>query len=212
MKANILLAISCLTLPSCGKSVEADAARFAQWTQQGSNQADTAVLQNFLAREGVGGVVPIRQLLRSDTEWRRCGAEPFDVPPQRYWPNMVPTLKLIRDEVQPLTGPVEALSVFRGAQINTCIGGASGSQHLRFYVIDMRPTNGTTRDKLIEKLCALYTRKGEALNMGLGIYKGTRFHIDTAGYRRWGQDHRAASSPCNAVKPPTTPARPAARR
>ena len=103
---------------------------------------------------------------------------------------------VIREEVQPILGPIEALSVYRGPAINRCIKGASRSFHLRFRAIDMRPTTGASRAELIEKLCALHARKGKALDMGLGIYKGTRFHIDTAGYRRWGHDHTASSSPC----------------
>jgi uncharacterized protein YcbK (DUF882 family) len=125
-----------------------------------------------------------------------CGADPFAVPPKEQWPHIIPTLKVIRDEVQPLVGPVEALSVFRGVAINRCIKGASQSMHLRFHAIDMRPVRAVTRAQLIQKLCKLHAEKGKALNIGLGIYRGTRFHIDTAGYRRWGQDHHAASSPC----------------
>jgi uncharacterized protein YcbK (DUF882 family) len=125
---------------------------------------------------------------------------------------MVPTLTAIRDEVVPLVGPVEAQSVFRGPDINRCIKGASESTHLRFHAMDMRPTKPMTRAELIDKLCKLHGEKGKALNMGIGIYRGTRFHIDTAGYRRWGHDHRAATSPCIAVKRQATPALPADHR
>jgi Peptidase M15 len=202
MRSSIVLPALLLALTSCGSSENRDSTRFIQWQQEGSNKAETAALQSYLSRKGVGAVIPIRQLLRSDTKWRLCGAEPFDVPPKAYWPHMVPTLALIRDEVQPLVGAVEAQSVFRGAEINRCIKGASRSYHLRFHAIDMRPGKGVSRADLIEKLCALHTHKGMALNMGLGIYRGTRFHIDTAGYRRWGHDHRAASSPCTSFVAP----------
>jgi uncharacterized protein YcbK (DUF882 family) len=203
MRNGAATILAVILLGGCGIAKPPDnSAQFAEWQRLDRNQTEALALQDFLARNDVGNVLPLRQLLRSDTDWRWCGAEPFDVPPKPLWPNMVPTLKLIRDEVQPLVGPVEALSVFRGKAINTCIGGASQSQHMRFYAIDMRPTNGTTRKQLIEKLCALHARKGKALNMGLGIYKGTRFHIDTAGFRRWGHDHHAASSPCTSFVAP----------
>jgi hypothetical protein len=202
MKSTFVFPTLLFTLASCGSPEDADSARFAKWQQDGSNMAQASALQNYLNREGVGSIIPLPQLLRSDTKWKNCGVEPFSVPPETLWANMVPTLRLIRDEVQPLIGPVEAQSVFRGAAINQCIKGASRSYHLRFHAIDMRPVNGTTRTKLIEKLCALHARKGRALNMGLGIYRGTRFHIDTAGYRRWGHDHHATSSPCTSFVAP----------
>jgi hypothetical protein len=186
-----------LSLNACSSSGEnRDANRFAKWQQYGTHKAQAAALQSYLTQNGVGNVLPIRQLLRSDTQWRKCGAEPFAVPPKDQWSHIIPTLKVIRDAVQPLLGPVEALSVFRGPAINRCIRGASQSMHLRFHAIDMRPVRAVTRAQLIQKLCKLHAEKGKVLNMGLGIYRGTRFHIDTAGYRRWGQDHHAASSPC----------------
>jgi Peptidase M15 len=186
-----------LALGACsGRDENRDAARFAEWRQSDSNKAKAFALQSYLTQNSVGKVLPLRQLLRSDTQWRKCGAEPFAVPPKDQWPHIIPTLKVMRDEVQPLFGPVEALSVFRATAINHCIKGASHSTHLRFHAIDMRPIQPVTRAQLIQKLCALHARNGNALNMGLGIYSGTRFHIDTAGFRRWGQDHHTASSPC----------------
>jgi Peptidase M15 len=203
--ALILLA----SLTACD---EREPDRFAKWQKTGTNNADAAALQRYLNDQRVGNVIPLHQLLRSDTKWRLCGADAFDVPPKSLWPNMVPTLRLIRDEVEPMIGPVEAQSVFRSPAINRCIRGASQSYHLRFHAIDMRPDKGVTRTELIKKLCKLHAARGKALNMGLGIYSGTRFHIDTAGYRRWGHDHRAGTSPCIAIKPPAIPARQANRR
>jgi hypothetical protein len=190
------LAVAILLIPllwSCGQRSENG---FAKWQAVDGNQQATKRLQQFLMAEKVGDIIPLYQLLRSDTLWLRCRAEPFAIPPMANWPDMVPTLRLIRDEVKPLIGPVEAMSVFRSPAINRCIKGASRSYHLQFRAIDMRPVKNVSRAQLIEKLCALHARKGKALNMGLGIYKGTRFHIDTAGYRRWGHDHHAISSPC----------------
>jgi hypothetical protein len=182
---------------SCDSTAEnRDATHFAKWQQASSNKAQAAALQTYLTQNGVGDALLLRQLLRSDVKWRKCGVEPFAVPTKAMWPHMVPTLKVIRDEIIPLIGPVEAQSVFRGPEINRCIKGASKSTHLRFHAIDMSPMRPLTRAQLIAKLCKLHSEKGKALNMGLGIYRGTRFHIDTAGYRRWGQDYRAATSPC----------------
>lgn len=169
---------------------------FAKWQAIDDNRQATERLAKFLTAEKVADVIPLDQLLRSDTQWRRCHAEPFAIPPKDKWRDIVPTLRLIRDEVTPLIGPVEAMSVFRSLDINRCIKGASRSYHLQFRAIDMRPVKNMPRAELVQKLCGLHARKGKALNMGLGIYKGSRFHIDTAGYRRWGHDHHAISSPC----------------
>jgi uncharacterized protein YcbK (DUF882 family) len=196
------LAVTILLIPvlwSCGQQSESS---FAKWQAVDGNQQATKRLQQFLIAEKVGDIIPLDQLLRSDTQWRRCHTEPFAIPPKNKWPDMVPTLRLLRDEVQPLIGPVEAMSVFRSPDINRCIKGASRSYHLKFRAIDMRPVKNVSRAQLIEKLCALHARKGKALNIGLGIYKATRFHIDTAGYRRWGHDHHAISSPCATIVAP----------
>jgi uncharacterized protein YcbK (DUF882 family) len=192
-----------MLLSACNSgAANRDATHFAQWEQSGSNKARAAALQTYLTQNGVANILPLQQLLRSDTQWRKCGVEPFAVPPDAFWPNIVPTLKTIRDEVIPVIGPLEAQSVFRGPAINRCIKGASQSTHLRFQAIDMRPVKSVTRAQLIQKLCKLHAEKGKFFNMGLGIYRGTRFHIDTAGYRKWGQDHRAASSPCTGFVAP----------
>jgi uncharacterized protein YcbK (DUF882 family) len=169
---------------------------FEAWQAKGSNKARSMALQAYLNQESVDGIIPLHQLLRSDVKWRQCGAEPFAVPPNELWPNMVPTLTLLRDEVQPVIGKLSAQSVFRDAKINRCIKGAKRSFHLRFHALDLKPAPGVTRQMLITKLCKLHREQGAKLNMGLGIYSGTRFHIDTAGYRGWGHDHRAATFPC----------------
>jgi hypothetical protein len=192
-----------LALSACARNDDDhDATRFSQWQQAGSNKSQVAALQIYLDRQGVGKVLPLRQLLRSDTQWRKCGAESYAVPPTTQWPHMVPTLRVIRDEVIPLIGPVEAQSVFRGPAINRCIKGASQSTHMRFHAIDMRPAKSVPRAQLIKKLCRLHREKGKARKMGIGIYRATRFHIDTAGYRRWRHDHHAATSPCTSFVAP----------
>ena len=189
---SILIALV-FTLMACNPPRED---RFATWKAVERNRQATEQLGQYLGTHKVGDVIPLEQLLRSDTQWRRCHAEPFAIPAKDKWPEMIPTLRLIRDEVKPLIGPVEAMSVYRGSVINDCIKGASRSYHLQFRAIDMRPLKSISRANLIEKLCALHAQKGKALSMGLGIYNGTRFHIDTAGYRRWGHDHTASTSPC----------------
>lgn len=200
MRSFKLIALSALLaarLNSCGVGpTEPDVSDYQTWIAKPDHEKAAKKLQTFLNQQGVGEVVPLYQLLRSDTQWKLCGAEPFNVPPEALWPDIVPALRIVRDKVIPRIGAVEALSVFRSPKINACIHGASHSYHMQFKAIDMRPGKGATRDQLILKMCSLQYREGHALNMGLGIYRGTRFHVDAAGYRRWGYDYHAASSPC----------------
>jgi hypothetical protein len=173
-----------------------DAALFAAW-RMGAAKVEVAAIEAYLEREGVGDVLPIADLLRSDARWRRCpAAEPFAVPPRHLWPAMVPTLRYIRDQLVPAVGPVHIVSGYRDPVANGCFKGAKESRHLRFAALDLMPERALTRAQLIAALCPLHARTGQRFAVGLGIYNVTRFHIDTAGYRRWGADYRATSSPC----------------
>lgn len=169
---------------------------FAGW-RAGKAKAEVAAIEAYLAREGVGDVLPLGDILRSDARWRRCPkAQPFAVPPRPMWPAMVPTLRYIRDEVVPAVGPVRVVSGYRDPIANECFKGAKASKHLHFAALDLEPTIKVDRAALIAKLCPLHARSGAAKRVGLGIYAATRFHIDTAGFRRWGADYHSASSPC----------------
>ena len=48
---------------------------------------------DYLTTYGVGGVAPTWQLLRTATDWQKCGADPFEVPPPNSWPNIVAALQ-----------------------------------------------------------------------------------------------------------------------
>jgi hypothetical protein len=195
--ATAFFTVGCKPTP-----VPPDYSDYQLWSSKAQNAENAKRLNAYLRSKGVDKVVPLYQLLRSDVRWKACGAEPFSVPPTNLWPHMVPTLRIIRDKVVPVIGPVEALSVFRTSQINGCIKGASKSFHMQFHAIDMRPTRKMSRDEIILKLCRLYRREGAAQQMGLGIYRGTRFHVDAAGYRTWGRDYKSTSSPCRSIVAP----------
>ena len=141
---------------------------------------------DWLAAQGVGGVVPTWQLLRTASMWSRCNAEPFEVPPAAEWPHMVETLQYVRKHVIPVIGPVEPVSVYRNPVLNTCAGGAADSAHRGLYAIDMVPLRPTDRMSLMKGLCAIHAWQGGGSAVGLGFYKGLRFHIDSKKYRKWG--------------------------
>lgn len=191
-----LLVAVLLATPIRHRSVPGDADRFAAW-RAGPAKADVAAIEEYLAREGVGDVLPIADILRSDARWRRCPkVEPFAMPPKAMWPAMVPTLRYVRDHVIPAVGPVRVVSGYRDPVANICFKGAKASKHLQFAALDLMPAGKVDRAALIAKLCPLHAQTGAVNRVGLGIYVATRFHIDTAGFRRWGGDYHAASSPC----------------
>lgn len=153
----------------------------------------------YLSHYGVGGVVPTWQLLRTATDWHKCGAQPFEVPPTASWPNIVAALRYVGAFVEPQVGEVEVVSVYRNAALNACARGALTSTHLTMGAIDMVPLTPVTREQLMTQLCALHLAKGERFMVGLGLYKGLRFHIDTRKFREWGMESINENFGCAAV-------------
>ncbi len=181
---------------------------FDRWqVENAADQAEFDAFSAYLERQGVGDVVPVWQLMRTDAApkpW--CKRPAFLVPPRADWPHVVPALRLIRQHVIPVTGPVEVQSAYRTAAFNTCVGGASKSQHLRFGGIDLVTVREMDNRQLFKLLCDARRRAGPESHWGLGAYfdplrpaanRDARFHVDAAGYRSWGFSKRAASSGCS---------------
>ncbi len=167
---------------------------------------DYAAFQGMLEDEGVAGIVPTWQLWRVDAQYAsRCGEAHFAMPPRERWRDIIPTLKLLREEVIPVTGPLEVVSAWRSPAINTCVKGASRSRHLEFKALDLVATARRYRRKLFKDLCTMQRALGTGSAMGLGAYfkpddpainTEGRFHIDASGNRTWGFDYTANSNPC----------------
>ena len=143
-------------------------------------------LNDYLVAYGVGGIVPTWQLLRTASDWYKCGAPAFEVPPPEDWPNVVQTLRYIRDQVIPVIGPVEPVSVYRNPFLNQCAAGAPESAHRFMQAVDLVPLRPITRDAMIKALCDVHARSGAPYGVGLGFYVGLRFHIDSRKFRTWG--------------------------
>ncbi len=154
---------------------------------------------NYLVTYGVGGVMPTWQLLRTATDWQKCGAQPFEVPPTSEWPNVVATLRYVGTYIVPRIGPVEAVSVYRNPQLNACAKGAPESTNQSMGAVDMVPLRAVTRERLMSQLCAIHVASGPANASGLGFYKGLRFHIDAKKYREWGTSGVHGGDGCAAV-------------
>ena len=84
---------------------------------------------DYLAAQGVGGVVPTWQLLRTASDWFKCGDNAFEMPPVAEWPKLVESLRFVRDVVIPAVGPVEAVSVYRNPLLNNCAGGMTANRY-----------------------------------------------------------------------------------
>jgi len=171
---------------------------FRRWAAEDSARQEAFVrFEAMLRRQGVADVLPAYDLWIVDRLKTRCMHAPFVAPPEEQWPNIVETLRFIRDYVEPVVGDVRAVSAFRDQAFNECVGGAPASAHRGFFAIDLMPMDRrVTRETLIERLCAVHVREGRRARVGLGIYQARRFHIDTRSYRGWGADYRGGSFPC----------------
>jgi hypothetical protein len=196
------LALACvLMLASCvPQSVPAGPREFARWLAADAARAPAFMrFEAMLEREGVARVLPARELWLSDLSARECVIEPFVMPPEELWARIVPVLRYIRDYVEPAIGEVTVASGYRDPEFNTCVGGAPLSAHRGFHALDLYAIDrAMTRERLIETLCPIHAREGARLNIGMGIYRARRFHIDATRYRGWGEDFRRATFPCDA--------------
>ena len=137
---------------------------------------------DYLTTYGVGGV-----------------ADPFEVPPPNSWPNIVAALRYVGTYVTPQIGPVEVVSVYRNPRLNACAGGAPESTHKLMGAVDMVPLRPITREALMTRLCQIHQTSGTRFWVGLGLYKGIRFHIDAKKYREWGMSGTKGGFGCTAV-------------
>ena len=155
-----------------------------------------AAFNRYLLTYQVGGIVPTWQLLRTASMWQKCGAQPFEIPPTDTWPNIVQTLRYVRDRVIPAVGPVEPVSAYRNPLLNACAGGAPESAHQHFQAVDLVPLRPVDREAMMSTLCDIHERTGEDYQTGLGFYAFLRFHIDTMRFRRWGASQSRLGSAC----------------
>jgi hypothetical protein len=173
-------------------------ADYLAWLAQSpANRENVRSFRDFLAEKRVQDVVPVWQLVRTSSSWRQCSADRFEVAPARQWENIVETLAFVKNEVQPAIGEVEALSGFRNEELNGCSNGKPRSAHRMFFAMDLVPAGEIERADMIARLCTAHAQRGSEYDAGLGFYSGSRFHVDSSGFRKWGADGRGATSPCN---------------
>lgn len=169
---------------------ERDAVLFTQWRSRRPTEVET--FESFLSYEKVADVVPTYQLLRNASMWKECRAEPFEIPPTAYWPEVRDVLMLLRElRTRRVLSQVEVVSAYRDPRLNRCAGGAPRSSHQRFAV-DLAPLSEEEGDRL----CRFWREHGKDWDMGVSRYPSGRIHIDRTGYRTWGATHKRGSSYC----------------
>ncbi|WP_032878982.1 D-Ala-D-Ala carboxypeptidase family metallohydrolase [Acinetobacter colistiniresistens] len=177
---------------------------YQYWATQTEQLPQIQAYKKFLQRQGIHSYIPDFEFFQTARDWQNCSYQEYEVPPRELWRNIVPVLNILNQFVeQKLINQFTVTSVYRNYVLNQCAGGAGASRHVFNAALDFRIGNETP--DLIEqteientkrKLCQFWRDQGQALNMGLGIYASGQIHIDAAGYRTWGVDHRYSSSPC----------------
>lgn len=188
----LLLSAIAIIVAGCTSQTSSPETRFAAWLDRGHHQQVDAY-QAFLRRRNVADILPSHQLLRSGRRWQACSHDEFVVPPRESWQEMVPTLQLLAKlKAQGVRLNAVSASGYRDAEFNRCEGGSSRSKHLLNSALDLDAVTPTEQ----LALCAWWKKEGARHAFGLGFYSGNRIHIDTAGYRTWGQDYSHRSSLC----------------
>jgi hypothetical protein len=193
----LLLITSCSTTQrTSSNTTQLAPYSFAWWHLW--HQGDVENFTKYLEAQGVSGVLPMSQLLRSASSWEECSAEPFVVPPQQQWEAAASVLRLLQflESSGVITSHIEVYSGYRNPLLNACANGAAGSAHTRSFALDFKPLGPVDP---AAALCNFWRTKGKKWNMGFSIYPSGRIHIDTARYRTWGYDHTGKSAVCSAT-------------
>lgn len=177
---------------------------YVAWLASADHRQAVQAYKQFLKQKGLANLVPDHELLSSARDWQKCGVEPYAVPPREIWSNIVPTLSILKALVEDgVINDFEVTSVYRALSLNRCAGGADASRHVFNAALDFRigPEQPTDLDQFNiqqtkTKLCQFWATKGQALNMGLGVYASGQIHIDSQGFRSWGPDHHYRTSIC----------------
>lgn len=160
-------------------------AAFRGWVLMNRKQKDIQEGYQYFLDNGVKEGIPLHLILLQGTDWRLSNTTVFNLPSKKNWDNMVSTLLFIQEHIMPKTGLLIPVSGDRSKEYNQHAGGAPRSSHLDFCALDLVPIRNISRAELHKILKSVYNSVGKKNKMGLGLYSGVRFHIDTCGYRQW---------------------------
>lgn len=186
------------------KTQKAVSPSYLIWRNAPLHQQQIYKYKHFLKSQGLNLYIPDAEFFQTARDWQKCNYPEYEVPPQELWNNIIPTLNILHQLVdRKIVTDFSVTSVYRSYALNQCAGGAGSSKHVFNAALDFRI--GAENPDIAEqqsiqetkaKLCQFWLDHGEALSMGLGVYESGQIHIDSAGYRTWGVDHRYTSSPC----------------
>ncbi|MBN6539906.1 D-Ala-D-Ala carboxypeptidase ZrlA [Acinetobacter pittii] len=190
-----------------GVKIKPQPEAYVAWLATGDHWQSVQAYKQFLKQKGLANLVPDHELLSSARDWQKCGVEPYAVPPREIWSNIVPTLSILKALVDDgVINDFEVTSVYRALSLNRCAGGADASRHVFNAALDFRigPEQPSDLDQFNiqqtkTKICQFWATKGQALNMGLGVYASGQIHIDSQGFRSWGPDHHYRTSICQGL-------------
>lgn len=177
-------------LCACAAPEPDDAQAFDEWLRT----HPVKELEDYLAAERLNGVLPTRHLLRTATDWEKCGGPRFEIPPRDQWPVMRQVVSLVAElKKRGIVKDVEGASAYRNPRLNACAHGAPRSAHTKSFAIDITAEPGQVD---VGRLCRFWRDEGQAWRMGMSRYPSGRIHLDVSGWRTWGADHTRRTSFC----------------
>ncbi|HEY4079803.1 MAG TPA: hypothetical protein VGM81_03835 [Burkholderiaceae bacterium] len=203
MRYHALIALLVTSTQALADEDIRNAEMFASW--RAANEPAVTEFAKHLDSAGLAGQVEFLELLRSASDWQRCEAAPFAVPPAAQWPDVDSVLTLVRELRRiGVLGKFEVHSAYRNGALNQCADGAPKSAHFRSFAIDLSPRDGIDPGPA---LCKFWQEQGRDWKMGLSRYPSGRIHIDTSGYRTWGADHTGKTAFCSVVPAQEAPSK-----
>ena len=119
--------------------------------------------------------------------WSRTrGGVKNSIPPEALWMNIIPTLVVLQEFRTQYGSPISLIGTYRSPEYNRAVGGAGGSLHMQFLVIDFQCEEGTA----MEWARLLRSFRGQRFQIsgmhgkftftgGIGTYRADNFvHID----------------------------------
>lgn len=162
---------------------DADAVRMLLEHAFGGAALESFDFEEFDAHVAALGLRHFRSIeflfLGSSNQSGKCAGKNA-LPPRSLWDNISNTALMVDEIRERLGAQIRLLSVFRNQSYNTCIGGESGSLHMRFNAIDFTCSGGTVKEW---RDTARDVRNSDKRFVGgIGYYPKKSFiHIDTRG-------------------------------
>ncbi len=134
---------------------------------------------DFISGLGLRYFSPGEFLVKGGSNSSGACAGKNTAPPRNVWTNILNTAIAIDRLRQDLGYSVNLTSAYRSPAYNTCIGGVSARQHMRFNALDFQGSQGSPQD---------WAAAARNLRDNLGIFRGgigtynTFVHIDTRGH------------------------------